>query len=389
MALATSPAGNISGTLANVNRLASTSSVGVIKESQISDGVTGSVLTIAGTLTAARTVTLPDAAVTIPAGTLLTGTLANANRLDSTSAAGIVKESQIADGVTGNVLTIAGTLTAARTLTFPDGNVTIPAGTLITGTLANANRLDSTSAAGVIKESLIADGISTSVLTIAGTLTAPRTLTLPDAAVTIPTGTLLTGTLANANRLDSTSAAGVVKESQIADGVTGSVLTISGTLTGLRTQTARDASGNLCLDTVNNAFTVAQTIGTDPGGTGLLRVGGSGRIVGDLTVIQTTGVAFGRLTTADVTSYSELQLANTGASGRRHRAAAGGGWGTICIRIDERRNRCRPGKHRQLIEHDNRNHASNGSWRKFYSDSAGSYGDDAADRNPAGRIIPK
>ncbi len=74
MALATSPAGNISGTLANVNRLASTSSVGVIKESQISDGVTGSVLTIAGTLTAARTLTFPDAAVTIPAGTLLTGT---------------------------------------------------------------------------------------------------------------------------------------------------------------------------------------------------------------------------------------------------------------------------------------------------------------------------
>lgn len=233
---------------------------GVLKDSQIVDGVTGNVLTIAGTLTAARTVTFPDAAVTIPAGTLIAGTLANANRLDSTSAAGVIKESLIADGISTSVLTIAGTLTAPRTLTLPDAAVTIPAGTLLTGTLANANRLDSTSAAGVVKESQIADGVTGSVLTISGTLTAPRTLTLPDAAVTIPAGTLLTGTLANANRLDSTSAAGIVKESQIADGVTGSVLTIAGTLTGLRTQTARDASGNLCLDSVDNGFSAGQTI---------------------------------------------------------------------------------------------------------------------------------
>jgi hypothetical protein len=37
-------------------------------------------------------------------------------------------------------------------------------------------------------------------------------------------------------------------------------LTLSKTGTTARTQTARDASGNLCLDTVNNAFTAAQTI---------------------------------------------------------------------------------------------------------------------------------
>lgn len=247
-AAVTIPAGTLlTGTLANANRLDSTSSAGVVKESLIADGVTGSVLTIAGTLTALRTLTLPDASVTIPAGTLLAGTLANANRLDSTSGAGVVKESQIADAVTGNVLTIAGTLTAPRTVTLPDAAVTIPAGTLITGTIANANRLDSTSAAGVIKESLIADGISTSVLTIAGTLTAPRTLTLPDASVTIPVGTLLTGTLANANRLDSTSGAGVVKESLIADGISTSVLTIAGTLTAPRTHTHQDIAGTIPL----------------------------------------------------------------------------------------------------------------------------------------------
>lgn len=108
-------------------------------------------------------------------------------------------------------------------------------------------RLHSTDASGNVVDSQIADGVTGNVLTISGTLTAPRTLTLPDAAVTIPTGTLLTGTLATANRLDSTSSAGVVKESQIADAVTGSVLTIAGALTAPRTQTFQDIAGTQAL----------------------------------------------------------------------------------------------------------------------------------------------
>jgi hypothetical protein len=42
-------------------------------------------------------------------------------------------------------------------------------------------------------------------------------------------------------------------------GITGN-LTLSKTGTTARTQTARDASGNLCLDSVNNGFTVSQSI---------------------------------------------------------------------------------------------------------------------------------
>jgi len=55
-------------------------------------------------------------------------------------------------------------------------------------------------------------------------------------------------------------------------------LTLNGTLTADRTQTARDASGNLCLDTVNNAFTATQTItaGTVAQQRSLKLVGGDG-----------------------------------------------------------------------------------------------------------------
>ena len=68
------------------------------------------------------------------------------------------------------------------------------------------------------------------------------------------------GTLTAGRLTEGTATPGAVQDSNIADAVTGNVLTIAGTLTGLRTQTARDASGNLCLDSVDNGFSVAQTI---------------------------------------------------------------------------------------------------------------------------------
>ena len=157
-----------------------------------------------------------------------------------------------------------------------------------------STRIPVAGVSGVLKDSQLSDGVTGSVLTIAGTLTAPRTLTLPDAAVTIPTGTLLTGTLANANRLDSTSSAGVVKESQIADAVTGNVLTIAGTLTGLRTQTARDASGNLCLDSVNNTFTVTQQFNAaEAVALGVAATAGNGLIQLASGTTKANGIAYG------------------------------------------------------------------------------------------------
>ena len=95
--------------------------------------------------------------------------------------------------------------------------------------------------------SLLIDAIGTGALTLIKTGVTPRSVTFPDASVSIPAGTLLTGTLATPNRLDSTSAAGVVKESQIADGVTGNVLTIGGILTALRSQLAQDKTGTIAL----------------------------------------------------------------------------------------------------------------------------------------------
>ena len=54
------------------------------------------------------------------------GSMLDTNRVVSALATGSVKESQLADGVTGAVLTISGTLTAARTVTFTDASYTVP-----------------------------------------------------------------------------------------------------------------------------------------------------------------------------------------------------------------------------------------------------------------------
>jgi hypothetical protein len=62
-------------------------------------------------------------------------------------------------------------------------------------------------------------------------------------------------------------------------GITGN-LTLSKTGTTARTQTARDASGNLCLDSVDNAFKVSQTIDLGTGALPAAVIGSGFRIAG-------------------------------------------------------------------------------------------------------------
>jgi hypothetical protein len=62
-------------------------------------------------------------------------------------------------------------------------------------------------------------------------------------------------------------------------GITGN-LTLSKTGTTARTQTARDASGNLCLDSVDNAFKVSQTIDLGTGALPAAVLGSGFRIAG-------------------------------------------------------------------------------------------------------------
>ena len=62
-------------------------------------------------------------------------------------------------------------------------------------------------------------------------------------------------------------------------GITGN-LTLSKTGTTARTQTARDASGNLCLDSVDNGFTVTQTIDLGTGALPAAVLGSGLRIAG-------------------------------------------------------------------------------------------------------------
>lgn len=71
--------------------------------------------------------------------------------------------------------------------------------------------------------------------------------------------TLVSGT-GTANRLTKWTDPVTLGNASIADTITGNVLTIAGTLTALRTVTARDATGNWCLDSVDNGFLVAQSI---------------------------------------------------------------------------------------------------------------------------------
>lgn len=64
----------------------------------------------------------------ITSGDTVTGgsNLTTTNRLVSALATGSVKLSQLADSISGGVLTVAGTLSANRTVTFTDASYTVP-----------------------------------------------------------------------------------------------------------------------------------------------------------------------------------------------------------------------------------------------------------------------
>jgi hypothetical protein len=193
-------------------------------------------LSIAGTLTALRTLTFPDRSLTMRG---VSGTQTN-NRLSKFDANGDSTDSLIQDGVATGALTIAKTGTTARTATFPDAAVQV---TGSASALTNNRLPKGTTTAGVEADSQIADAVTGNVLSIAGTLTAPRTITLPDRALTIR-GVSGTQTTARLNKFDAN---GDQQDSQIADGVTGNVLTIAGTLTAPRTHTVQDKAGTIAL----------------------------------------------------------------------------------------------------------------------------------------------
>ncbi len=61
--------------------------------------------------------------------------LTTPDRLVSVASGAAIKQSDIQDGVSGSTLTIGGTLTAPRTATFPDADVSIPGGGVIARTV--------------------------------------------------------------------------------------------------------------------------------------------------------------------------------------------------------------------------------------------------------------
>lgn len=121
MAQQTSPQGSVSGT--GTPGLVPVWSTGMgLGDSKIQDGIAAGILTVAKAGVTARTATFPDAAV------LLTGSAVaiTASRLPKgTATAGVEADSNISDGVTGGVVTIAGALGANRTKTLQNTTATL------------------------------------------------------------------------------------------------------------------------------------------------------------------------------------------------------------------------------------------------------------------------
>lgn len=122
------------------------------------------------------------------------------------------------------------TLTASRTWTFPDATV------LVAGSAAaiTASRLPmGTATAGVIIDSTIAQGSITGLLTIAKAGTTARTITFPDAAITVAgSAAVLTE-----GRMVRVAAGGLLADTDILVGAANGVISRTGALT-LKTTTA-------------------------------------------------------------------------------------------------------------------------------------------------------
>jgi hypothetical protein len=128
-------------------------------------------------------------------GDTITGgaSLVDAHRILVAAPVGAVAESQISDSVSGGVLSIAATLTANRTLTTPDASLTVAGqnyANIFTSAqnVRNASGLTVTQAATQDGIALIgrAGGTSSYILSLTPTtLTASRTATFPDASITV------------------------------------------------------------------------------------------------------------------------------------------------------------------------------------------------------------
>jgi hypothetical protein len=185
-------------------------------------GGTGSfdVILTPTTLSADRTLTLPDVTgtvaltsqiptvdVTAAGNNAFTGANTFTNATGQTFRAAATQDGIIIDGRSGGTTSLAvtivpTTLTANRTLTLADGDTTLAAGTMVTtgansaftgaNTFTNATGQTIRSAAtqdGIILSGRAGGTTSLAVTLIPTTLTASRTVTLPDASTTIPVAT--------------------------------------------------------------------------------------------------------------------------------------------------------------------------------------------------------
>jgi hypothetical protein len=211
--------------------------------------------------------------------------LVTIHRLVSSSPVGGVTESQIQDGVSGGVLSLAASLAADRTATFPDASLTVAGqnyANVFTAaqTIRHASGLTVLQAATQDAVALVgrAGGTSSYVATITpAALTASRTITLPDAdsntvrpssasAHQFATGISSAGVISYAQPAyaDISGLASMAQQSASAVAITGGA--IDGTVIGGSSAAAGTfttlAAASLALSGVGSSGTLAASVGT-------------------------------------------------------------------------------------------------------------------------------
>jgi fibronectin-binding autotransporter adhesin len=252
------------------------------------------------TLTANRTITLPDGDVTIPSGTVaVLGTAQTFTAAQTFRAANAVRSEAAA---TQDAIVLAGraggtgsfavtltptTLTANRTITLPDGDVTIPSGTVaVLGTAQTFTAAQTFRAASAVRSEAAATqdavvlagrggGTSSYAVSLTPTtLSANRTLTLPNVTDTVAVlGT--TQTFSAATTFSSTvTMSGTTTNISIGTSQTSGTLTLGGTAqTGTITLGRSTGAQTIEIGTgVNTSATKTINIGTGATGSGITNI---------------------------------------------------------------------------------------------------------------------
>lgn len=173
----------------------------------------------------------------------------------------------------------------------------------VTGTPSTASALQYCTSAGAIGDSLISQGSITGRLTLSKSGTTARTVTFPDAAITVAGINLAqtwtaTQTFAAIGATTVSASGAITCAGLTSSGANGQFLVQNGSTAGGMRLTAFNAAGNangyLQFEGYSSVYGKINADGTwvigpsDPGGSEIVRVDGSGRFSGSITCASLT-----------------------------------------------------------------------------------------------------